>query len=77
MLCMAGYYKWIWGWAAGERIISWMSTRVTINIGFYFEQQHYAQLLGYIPRTEANNIPKLHYSQAELPPTSKPKQPKS
>lgn len=36
-----------------------MSTRVTINIGFYFEKQHYAQLQGYIPRSEALKIPEL------------------
>ena len=36
-----------------------MSARITINIGFYFEKDHYAQLQGYIPRQQALDIPEL------------------
>jgi hypothetical protein len=42
-----------------------MSTRVTINIGFYFEKEHYAQLHGYIPRSEALSIPELQTEYQE------------
>ena len=33
-----------------------MSSRITINVGFYFQQQHYAQMHAYIPRREALQI---------------------
>lgn len=42
-----------------------MSSRITLNIGFYFEKQHYAQLSAYIPRSEALTIPQLNLEQRE------------
>jgi hypothetical protein len=42
-----------------------MSSRITLNIGFYFEKQHYAQLNAYIPRSEALSIPQLNLEQRE------------
>lgn len=43
-----------------------MSTRITINIGFYFEKEHYAQLQAFIPRSEAKNIPELRLEENKL-----------
>lgn len=42
-----------------------MSSRVTLNVGFYFEKQHYAQLSAYIPRGEALSIPELNLEERE------------
>lgn len=45
-----------------------MSTRVTLNVGFYFEKEHYAQLHAYLPRSEAVKIPELNYEDTEKNP---------
>lgn len=57
-----------------RRIIIDMSSRVTINVGFYFEKQHYVQTQGYIPRTEAQAIPHLRIlDRPEQPPQEHPR----
>lgn len=44
-----------------------MSARVTVNIGFYFENEHYAQLHAYLPRSEVIKIPELNLEEEKNP----------
>ena len=42
-----------------------MSSRTTINVGFYFQEQHYAQMQAYIPRRQAVEIEGLRVKERE------------